>query len=321
MTLDDFNPQILKLDDDYEGEVIATLLHSSGNKAGKASVLYLHGFNDYFFHPHVAEQFHKQGFNFYALDLRKHGRSILPHQHPNYCKSLTEFFEEIELSLRIIKEKCDDEVILLGHSNGGLIASYYIHTANHNAMVDALILNSPFLEFNLSKIQKWISIPLTLLISKLAPYASFKKPLSELYAKSVHKNFNGEWNYDFDIKPAEGFPAYFTWAQAVHRAQQIVRTKADIQIPVLVMHSSKSCRPKRWDPCLLESDMVLDVEHIKAYGPKLGKNVTLLEVKNAMHDVFLSGEKVRKKAFEAMFEWLKPMFLYDETTQHTATGS
>jgi alpha-beta hydrolase superfamily lysophospholipase len=35
----------------------------------RKSVLYLHGYNDYFFHTHV-EKFNENNFDFYALDLR-----------------------------------------------------------------------------------------------------------------------------------------------------------------------------------------------------------------------------------------------------------
>jgi alpha-beta hydrolase superfamily lysophospholipase len=58
-------------------EVIATLISSNRNLGDRRSVLYLHGYNDYFFHTHVAEKFNENNFDFYALDLRKYGRSLL----------------------------------------------------------------------------------------------------------------------------------------------------------------------------------------------------------------------------------------------------
>ncbi|CAN0234057.1 unnamed protein product, partial [Chrysoparadoxa australica] len=85
MTLNDFTKQTLEFPDDYEGKVIATLIRSNENIKGRKSILYIHGFNDYFFHPHLAEGFHNNDYNFFALELRKYGRSLLPHQHPNYC--------------------------------------------------------------------------------------------------------------------------------------------------------------------------------------------------------------------------------------------
>jgi len=44
----------LKLSKDYEGEVIATLIRRiTGNKTRK-TILYVHGFNDYFFQKEMA---------------------------------------------------------------------------------------------------------------------------------------------------------------------------------------------------------------------------------------------------------------------------
>ncbi|GAA3180448.1 hypothetical protein GCM10020255_074200 [Rhodococcus baikonurensis] len=41
----------------------------------RRAVLYVHGFTDYFFQKHLAEHFAEQGYAFFALDLRKCGRS------------------------------------------------------------------------------------------------------------------------------------------------------------------------------------------------------------------------------------------------------
>jgi len=72
----------LKLKPDYEGEVVATLIEKKTEKPSKKAMLYLHGFNDYFFQDHFADWANKLGFNFYALELRKYGRSILPIRSP-----------------------------------------------------------------------------------------------------------------------------------------------------------------------------------------------------------------------------------------------
>ena len=66
-----------------------------GGEAPRGAVLYVHGFADYFFQRHMAERFAAEGYAFYALDLRKHGRSLRPHQHPNFCKSVTEYYADI----------------------------------------------------------------------------------------------------------------------------------------------------------------------------------------------------------------------------------
>ncbi|MEG8036484.1 hypothetical protein QP157_14580 [Sphingomonas sp. LR61] len=49
---------------------------------GGADVLYVHGWSDYFFQREMAEHLEALGARFFALDLRKYGRSLLPHQTP-----------------------------------------------------------------------------------------------------------------------------------------------------------------------------------------------------------------------------------------------
>jgi len=97
-----YQTQQIALTPDYEGDVIATLIHSNLNTGKRKSILYIHGFVDYFFHEHLGNAFNQNDYDFYALDLRKYGRSILPQQHQNYCQNLTEYFEEMSKALEII---------------------------------------------------------------------------------------------------------------------------------------------------------------------------------------------------------------------------
>lgn len=305
LKIEDFTEETLHLKSNYEGKVIATLIHSPFNEPGRPSALYVHGFNDYFFQAHTAEEFHKQGYNFYALDLRKYGRSLLPHQHPNYCRSLTEYFEEIDLSLEIIQSSKPKEIVFIGHSTGGLIGSLYMNNGARRNFVDKLILNSPFLQFNLPKWKRLLLKPFSALLSYFAPYASQKKPLSHLYAVSIFKDMKGAWKYNTDWKPINGFPAYFKWINAVFKGQAKLQRSSNITAPILILHSDKSIIPIEWSDEIQRSDMVLNVDHIRIYGKNLGDNVSFEEVPKAIHDVFISSEGVRSYAFDRMFNWLK----------------
>ena len=56
--------------DDYDGEVVATLVRlpvPAGRTAARGAVLYVHGFIDYFFQRHMAEHFAAAGYAFYAV--------------------------------------------------------------------------------------------------------------------------------------------------------------------------------------------------------------------------------------------------------------
>jgi len=301
----DFEYRPLFLQPDYEGEVKATFISARHNQGNRNAVLYIHGFIDYFFHPHMAEKFLEHGFDFFALELRKYGRSLLPHQHPNYCRKMDEYFEEIDLALEIIRHGYDEStIILMGHSTGGLLACYYLNTGLKKDWITALILNSPFLELNEPAVRKQLIPPIARLISVLFPFAKQDDVLSPVYCESLHKDYHGEWDFNLEWKPILGFPAYFAWAKAVTDAQTFLKEKSSIGIPILLMYSSRSFKPKSYSPETHSADTVLNVNDIVERGMTLGNNVTKAEINDGMHDLFLSRKEVREMAFAKMFEWL-----------------
>lgn len=300
---DDYTSQNIKLNSDYEGKVKAVLIASKNNTGDRKSVLYLHGYVDYFFHPHLGEKFNQNNFDFFALDLRKHGRSLMKHQHPNYCRNIEEYFEEISIAIRMIKSGIKP-VFLLAHSTGGLTASCYMNYGKEKDLINGLILNSPFLDFNQSKIEKSLSQFLAKLISKFSNYAKIEGALSPAYAQSVHKDHYGEWEFNLDWKPIKGFPTYFKWIDAIARAQKRLK-KSNIQVPTLIMHSSGSVKTKKYSKEAMNNDIVLNIEDIKRVGEKLGDKVTMMQIDNAQHDIFLSPKPVRDIGFDKMFSWLR----------------
>ena len=304
MPIQNFKYETLSLKDDYEGKVEATLIKSDKNEAGQKSVLYLHGFVDYFFHPHLAEEFHQHGLNFYALELRKYGHSILPHQHPNYCKNIEEYFEEVGLALEYIYGESGKKIIFLGHSTGGLIVPLYAAKGSKKELIQAIILNSPFLDLNEPDTVRLVGVPTLGAISKLLPYANLPKAIDPIYAMSVHKEHTGEWDFDISFKPIEGFPAYFAWLNAIKKGQDAIKKGLNLNVPILLLHAADSFKPKKWIERVQKSDTVLNVEHMKKYGPGLGNDVTMVEIQDGMHDLFLSSGIARKEALDKMFKWI-----------------
>ncbi|WP_235035992.1 alpha/beta hydrolase [Curtobacterium sp. 18060] len=116
----DFEARSLPLEDDDEGPVTATLVRrtrthrlprrwrtaipwrSDHLPLGGADVLYVHGWSDYFFQREMAEHLEALGARFFALDLRKYGRSLLPHQTPGYVDDLAVYDEDIAAALDTI---------------------------------------------------------------------------------------------------------------------------------------------------------------------------------------------------------------------------
>ena len=304
LVLAGFDSLTLTFPDDYEGPVVATLVRKQAPTPSQKAVLYLHGFNDYFFQAHLAEQYVARGFNFYALDLRKHGRSLLDFQRPNFCRDIGEYYPDISAALEIIMEAENHTFLLLnGHSNGGLIAALYANEGSYRDRVDALFLNSPFFAFRVNPSEKLL-IALLSCLGKIWPFGVFRRKFLPNYAMSIHRNHFGEWSYDSRLKPPEGFPLYFGWLRAISQAQRRVQQGLNVQAPILVMHSDKSIRRRLWSDDFMTGDAVLDVEDMRRFGPGLGRQTTLEAIPGGMHDLVLSPPAVRAQVFARLFRWL-----------------
>lgn len=289
----------LFLNPDYEGEVIATLLQSKSTTAAapKGAILYIHGYIDYFFQTHVSEFFNSHGYDFYALDLRKYGRSLLPNQHFNYCRQLSEYFEEITASIDIITAQDSHKFLaLLAHSTGGLTSVLYAAQGKLRGKLNILLLNSPFFELNSTWIKRNIFVPLAACISTIFPYAKKKNELSLYYFDSIYKGAHGEWNFNTTYKPREGVPLYFAWLKSIKQGQNQLKRGLNLTIPIFVLTSDKSSNPQNWDQIATCSDTVLNVKAIEKNSARLGSSVTYHQIPNALHDIFLSSKPVRDEA-------------------------
>jgi alpha-beta hydrolase superfamily lysophospholipase len=296
----------LELKPDYEGKVVATLIERKAKKPAKKALLYLHGFNDYFFQDHLADWANKLGFNFYTLELRKYGRSILPHQKPNDFRDIREYFEEIDKAIAFIREKEKNEkLVLVGHSTGGLIGALYAHDHRDDNFIDALILNSPFFEFNVSPLLKKTFIPLMVSLAGSFPGLPSPVGLDKGYGYSLHKSHNGEWDYDIKLKPDAGFKIYACWIKGIYTAQKELQKGLDITCPVLVMHSARSVTPGNYKPEMQDADSVLSVEDIEHFSHVIGEKVESASFGGGLHDLLLSKKPVREKVFQAMEGFLK----------------
>jgi alpha-beta hydrolase superfamily lysophospholipase len=300
----------LPLGHDAEGEVVATLVRRRGDRPSRRAVLYVHGFVDYFFQRHLADFYTDRGYDFYALDLRKYGRSLRPHQTPNFVRSLSEYFSEIDEAVRIVREEDDHDVLLLnGHSTGGLVAALWADRVRGKGLVDALFLNSPFLDINEPLPMRKLGAGLARALGGRFPKAKLPAGVSDLYPRSIHRDHDGEWEFDLEWKPLDGFPVRAAWLAAIRRGQLRVHGGLDIDVPVLVMASTRSVKPHRAPRTpgaadLGSADAVLDVEHMARWAPRLGRHVTLVRIDGGLHDLVLSAKPVRDQVFTELSRWM-----------------
>ncbi|MFI0795671.1 alpha/beta hydrolase [Micromonospora rubida] len=299
-----YERQTIDLGTDDEGPVVATLVRRRADHPTGRAVLYVHGYVDYFFQTHVADFYAERGWDFYALDLRKYGRSLLPHQTPNFCRDLGDYFPELDAAARIIREDDGHDTLLtMGHSTGGLIISLWAHARRDSGIVDGLVLNSPFFDIN----APWlVRRPLAAAASRLArraPRRIIPAGVGNVYGESLHTERRGEWTYDLAWKPLAGFPVRAGWLAAIRAGQRQLRAGLDIQVPVLLACSTRSFRGTKWHDSAALADAVLDVEHMVRWAPRLGRHVTLARFDGGMHDLTLSGPAVREKVFAEVGRW------------------
>lgn len=299
-----FEELSIPLGDDYEGSAVATLIRRKASAESHKAVLYIHGFNDYFFQTEMAYRFNEQGYNFYAVDLRKYGRSHLPHQKFNDIRNLKAYYEEIDEALTVIHTEWNTEVILLGHSTGGLILTLYAKDHYDSNLFDGLILNSPFYELNKSRFVRML-MPVVSLVGSLLPNITIAGGFTEKYGESIHKSFSGEWNYDLEWKPNIAPRVNLGWLRAIHKGQKELKKRFRISHPVLVLHSDKSVDDFSDSSQLHSRDAILNVEDIDRIARKIKGNVEITAIGGGLHDLVLSQKTVREKVYTTIFSWLE----------------
>ena len=300
-----YERQTLDLGRDDEGPVVATLVRRRADRPTRRAVLYVHGYVDYFFQTHLADFYVARGWDFYALDLRKYGRSLLPHQTPNFCRDLTDYYPELDESVHLIRERDGHDTLLVnGHSTGGLLVSLWAHDRRRLGLVDGVFLNSPFFDIN----APWlVRRPVAVAVAGVGrgwPYRLLPFSLASVYGQSLHAEQRGEWRYDLAWKPLGGFGLRAGWLHAIRRAQQRLRTGLAIPAPILLACSTASFRSARWNERARRSDAVLNVEHMVRWAPLLGPHVTLVRVAGGLHDLTLSPEPARARVFSEVERWL-----------------
>lgn len=328
---DEFEQRTLPLGRDDEGEVVATLTRALpaarppapsgwsrllGRLRGTpqppppllegVDVLYVHGWSDYFFHKRLARFWTSRGARFYALDLRKYGRSLRDGQTPGYITDLGTYDEDIAAALDVIRSDAADErrrLVLFGHSTGGLVLSLW--ASRHPGAADAVILNSPWLEFQLAPLRAAIA-PVVELQARLRPLDAAPQIDLGFYARAQAAvadpddamETNPQW------RPVPAMPVHAGWLRAILRGHRTVSEGLSIAAPVCVLLSARSTVPTRWSEELTSADTVLVVDEVAQRALKLGSSVSVERIDGALHDVFLSRKHARDDAYSRLERWV-----------------
>ena len=274
-------PGAQKYQGEPDHEVVATLVRRS-DPSGRRAVLYVHGWSDYFFQTHLAEAVESWGYDFYALDLRRYGRSLRDGQLAGYTTDLAEYHQELDAAVEVIRAEGHDQVVLVGHSMGGLVVSLFVR--DRPGAADAVVLNSPWLE--VPSLQAWRPALAAAFgaVGTLSPTRALPLPDLGFYRRS--------------FLPRVG------WMSAVLRGHATVATGLGIEVPVLMLISDRSDPSRTWNDDMHHADVVLDVDALAARAPQLGDHVTLIRIHGGRHDLVLSLEEPRRRFLDETRRWL-----------------
>ncbi|KQR37275.1 alpha/beta hydrolase [Microbacterium sp. Leaf159] len=319
---DEFEQLTLELTADDEGPVVATLvralpseqawwnrLRGSRRLLEDVDVLYVHGWSDYFFQKRLARFWTARGARFFALDLRKYGRSLRDGQTPGYITDLATYDEDIAAALEAMGRGAEGtasarRLVLMGHSTGGLTLSLW--ASRHPDTAAAVILNSPWLEFQVASARPLIA-PVAELQARWAPREVAPQVDLGFYTRAQQEVADPDDPVEVNLlwRPAQTMAVHAGWFHAVLSGHAAVAAGLSIGAPVCVLLSARFAPPTRWSEDLTRADSVLVVDDIARAALKLGPSVTVERIDGALHDVFLSRHEAREEAYRRLDGWVR----------------
>ncbi|TGD87085.1 alpha/beta hydrolase [Mycolicibacterium sp. CH28] len=314
-------------DPDGEGDLFATLVRRAGGAAARHAVLAVHGFTDYFFNTELADRFTANGFRFYALDQHKCGRSWREGQTPHFTTDLARYDRELERAIAVITaENPGSDVLVYGHSAGGLIVSLWLDRVRRRGATAALsiaglVLNSPWLDLHGPAILRTRLTSTAIgTMSRVRKTTVVRGTGKGTYGLTLHRDYHGEFEYDLQWKPVGGFPVTVGWINAIRRGHATLHRGLDVGVPNLILRSDHSVTETADAATMQRGDAVLDVTQIARWAGCIGNRTTVVPVRDAKHDVFLSLTEPRAAAYRELADWLDFYREHVEAAPSAPTG-
>jgi alpha-beta hydrolase superfamily lysophospholipase len=306
----DYQAQTFPQPDDDEGAVVTTVVRyrPRGTRMPRRVpwvVLHVHGWADYFLHTELAEFWHARGAAFYAVDLRRSGRSIRAHQTPAFVESLREYDADLDTAVGVIRAAHGDDVRILvwAHSQGGLTTPLW--AARRPGTVSGFVLNAPFLDIHGSSLARTMGHPVVSGLARNRSRWPIPIPSPGFYDRTIDGSREGEWHLEPAWRPSRTHPMRPGWLKAVLDGQATLSRGLGLDVPILVLTSSSTAIGSRWREEMRRADAVIDVKQVWRRAPDLGPTVTLARVEDALHDVVLSPHPVRDRAYDEVARWAR----------------
>ncbi len=248
----------------------------------RAEIVLVHGFAEHSGrYWRLADDLNRAGYAVSTIDMRGHGRSSgtrgFVRRFDEYCDDLHALVE------RVRAEHGERPRILLGHSQGGLIAARYLQTRPRHGFVAAL-LSAPFLGFTPVPAVKDLAARV---LGTLIP--TFSLP-TDIKSETLSHDPDEIARHGSD--PLVIHRATAGWYLAVKQAHKAVFTDArKLTLPLLVLQGT--------------GDIVIDRGAVERFVVEVGsEDKSLVMFPELYHEVFNEREPDRGQVITCVLDWL-----------------
>ena len=224
---------------------------------------------------------------------------------------LEEYFAELDHAWQRITERDGHtQVILSGHSTGGLVVALWADARKPEELA-GIVLNSPWLDL---QGKAWMRTPPATAvidrIGRLQPMRIFPRDGQRRLREEPAPRPRGRVGLRPDLEAAR----VLSRPASGGSARSAPATPGCTAGSTSTARSWSSRRTARSSPRALDenahtTDIVLDVKQIRRWAGSLGSNVTSIAVPGAVHDVVLSRPKARERAYAEIQRWLSTYVL------------
>lgn len=282
----------------------------------RGTVIYVHGWSDYFSNPELARAVSAAGYRFYALDLHGYGRNLTDDvlagsEIPGYAEDLSEYAEDLEAAAAAARADGapaePQQIVWIAHSTGGLVVSLALLSAGQAPA--GLALSTPWIAAHTHDVLDTLQIAALSRIPQRWRARGAPTGLTSNYFRSLSAAHHGEWILEERWRPPGSFPmtAGFLLATARGRQRllQLHREGAEVGAPVLMQTASATLIRPWWRSAMMGRDTVLDVRRTRRRAGLLSRTPRVIAYDDGLHDIHRSVPDVRRRAFRDLQDWLR----------------
>jgi alpha-beta hydrolase superfamily lysophospholipase len=248
--------------------------------------VWLPGRNDTFSHPHVVGALLDLGYDLFVFEHRRQGRALLGCSAEDFALAshvddFRKYLDEHDKSFAFaLSRKRYNKVVLYGHSTGGLEASVYLREGAYRERIDAVVLNSPFLNWGgVSSVEFMLLHAMEDLYAVMKVFVGQHSPLVELSKPSGPSWYGtGIWcQYPaVNLCCRNMFTNIVTagWASASSHMHEELKKMTPIDVPLLLLYT--------------DGDLVLNHSEMPKLASHISSNVIAKYVPGCRHDMLLS---------------------------------